>query len=87
MRVFMDKEGPFKKCTYDGRKPPAAVKAGVRGEQTVLLRQLGCGMGQGYLLARPTPAETIQTLLASGRPLPTAPAETSRTTDRCRTAG
>jgi hypothetical protein len=22
MRVLMDKEGPFKKCAYDGHKPP-----------------------------------------------------------------
>jgi hypothetical protein len=24
MRVLMDKEGPFKKCAYDGHKPPLA---------------------------------------------------------------
>ncbi|BCW68893.1 hypothetical protein NicSoilB4_36560 (plasmid) [Arthrobacter sp. NicSoilB4] len=24
MRVLMDKEGPFKKCAYDGHKPPRA---------------------------------------------------------------
>jgi hypothetical protein len=24
MRIFMDKEGPFKKCAYDGHKPPRA---------------------------------------------------------------
>ena len=24
MRVLMDKEGPFKKCAYDGPKPPRA---------------------------------------------------------------
>lgn len=35
-------------------------------EQLDLLRSLGCGMGQGYLLARPTPAEAIADLLASG---------------------
>jgi hypothetical protein len=22
MRILMDKEGPFKKCAYDGHKPP-----------------------------------------------------------------
>ena len=27
MRVLMDKEGPFKKCAYDGHKTPAAQKA------------------------------------------------------------
>jgi hypothetical protein len=25
MRVLMDKEGPFKKCAYDGHKPPRAA--------------------------------------------------------------
>jgi hypothetical protein len=29
MRILMDKEGPFKKCAYDGHKPPAAEKAGL----------------------------------------------------------
>jgi hypothetical protein len=27
MRVLMDKEGPFKKCAYDGHKSPPAEKA------------------------------------------------------------
>jgi EAL domain-containing protein (putative c-di-GMP-specific phosphodiesterase class I) len=35
-------------------------------EQLDLLRTLGCSMGQGYLLARPTPAPGLETLLASG---------------------
>lgn len=35
-------------------------------EQLDLLRALGCDMGQGYLLARPAPADALQTLLASG---------------------
>jgi hypothetical protein len=25
MRVLMDKEGPFKKCAYDGHKPPRSL--------------------------------------------------------------
>jgi EAL domain-containing protein (putative c-di-GMP-specific phosphodiesterase class I) len=36
-------------------------------EQLHLLRALGCGMGQGYFLARPTPASALEALLASGR--------------------
>ena len=40
-------------------------------EHIELLRRLGAHMGQGYLLARPAPAQTIQTLLASGQPLRT----------------
>ncbi len=35
-------------------------------EQLDLLRILGCRMGQGYLLARPSPAGTLEALLASG---------------------
>jgi predicted signal transduction protein with EAL and GGDEF domain len=35
-------------------------------EQMNLLRTLGCGMGQGYLLARPMPAPAMERLLASG---------------------
>jgi EAL domain-containing protein (putative c-di-GMP-specific phosphodiesterase class I) len=35
-------------------------------EQLDLLRTLGCSMGQGDLLARPTPAHALETLLASG---------------------
>jgi hypothetical protein len=27
MRILMDKEGPFKKCAYDGHKPPTPEKA------------------------------------------------------------
>ena len=34
-------------------------------EQLDLLRALGCGMGQGYLLARPAPAHALEALLAS----------------------
>jgi diguanylate cyclase (GGDEF)-like protein len=35
-------------------------------EQLELLRTLGCRMGQGYLLSRPSPASTLEALLASG---------------------
>jgi EAL domain-containing protein (putative c-di-GMP-specific phosphodiesterase class I) len=35
-------------------------------EQLDLLRTLGCGIGQGYLLARPVPALALEALLASG---------------------
>jgi len=35
-------------------------------EQLELLRALGCRMGQGYLLARPAPAQVFEALLATG---------------------
>src|SRR5450631_124841 len=35
-------------------------------DQLDLLRKLGCEMGQGFLLARPAPAQEIEALLASG---------------------
>jgi diguanylate cyclase (GGDEF)-like protein len=45
----------------------AVVAEGIeQPEQLDLLRGLGCGMGQGYLLARPAPAPVIEALLASG---------------------
>lgn len=34
-------------------------------KQLELLRTLGCGMGQGYLLARPAPAQALEKLLVS----------------------
>jgi EAL domain-containing protein (putative c-di-GMP-specific phosphodiesterase class I) len=34
--------------------------------QLELLRDLGCSMGQGYLLARPAPPHVVEKLLASG---------------------
>jgi diguanylate cyclase (GGDEF)-like protein len=39
-------------------------------EQLDLLRTLGCPMGQGYHLARPTPADQLEALLVSGGRLP-----------------
>lgn len=40
-------------------------------EQYMLLRQLGCRFGQGFLFSRPVPAETISAMLRlSGRILP-----------------
>jgi EAL domain-containing protein (putative c-di-GMP-specific phosphodiesterase class I) len=39
-------------------------------EQLEALRTLGCEMGQGYLLARPAPADTLEALLASGGRFP-----------------
>jgi diguanylate cyclase (GGDEF)-like protein len=35
-------------------------------DQLDLLQALGCDIGQGYLLARPAPAEALEALLASG---------------------
>jgi len=34
--------------------------------QLDLLRRLGCSLGQGYLLARPTDPEAVTALLAAG---------------------
>jgi predicted signal transduction protein with EAL and GGDEF domain len=39
-------------------------------EQLELLRTLGCGMGQGYLLGRPASAQTLEALLRAGGLLP-----------------
>jgi EAL domain len=42
-----------------------------RAEQLELLRAMGCGLGQGYLVARPTTARGIEELAAAeigGRP-------------------
>jgi EAL domain-containing protein (putative c-di-GMP-specific phosphodiesterase class I) len=45
----------------------AVIAEGIeQPEQLDLLRGLGCGMGQGYLLARPAPASVLEALLASG---------------------
>ena len=37
-------------------------------EQAEALRELGCDVGQGFLFARPLPAEEIDELLAAGLP-------------------
>jgi diguanylate cyclase (GGDEF)-like protein len=48
----------------------AVVAEGIEEpEQLDLLDTLGCHMGQGYLLARPAPADVVEALLASGGPL------------------
>jgi EAL domain-containing protein (putative c-di-GMP-specific phosphodiesterase class I) len=49
-----------------------AVAEGIETyEQYMLLRQLGCRFGQGYLFSRPVPAETISAMLRlPGRILP-----------------
>jgi EAL domain-containing protein (putative c-di-GMP-specific phosphodiesterase class I) len=38
-----------------------------RDEQLARLQEMGCGSGQGYLLARPLPAAAVATLLAEVR--------------------
>ena len=38
-------------------------------EQAAVLRELGCGFGQGFLYARPLPADELDRLLAAGAPL------------------
>jgi diguanylate cyclase (GGDEF)-like protein len=49
----------------------AVVAEGIEDlDQLNILRGLGCRMGQGYLLARPAPAEDISALLQSRRLLP-----------------
>ena len=49
-----------------------AVAEGIETyEQYMLLRQLGCRFGQGYLFSRPVPAETVSAMLRlPGRILP-----------------
>ncbi len=39
-----------------------------RPEQLELLREMGCGLGQGYLIAKPMDARGIEALLAGGWP-------------------
>ena len=39
-----------------------------RPEQLELLREMGCGLGQGYLIARPMDARGIEALVGSGWP-------------------
>ena len=39
-----------------------------RPEHLQLLREMGCGLGQGYLIARPMDARAIEVLIASGWP-------------------
>jgi diguanylate cyclase (GGDEF)-like protein len=40
-------------------------------DQMQLLQEMGCAMGQGYLLARPTAPETLERLMIQGRVLQT----------------
>jgi diguanylate cyclase (GGDEF)-like protein len=50
-----------------GKLSLAVIAEGIEEPaQLDLLRTLGCFTGQGYLLARPAPAATIEALLASG---------------------
>ena len=43
-----------------------------RPEQLELLRAMGCGLGQGYLVARPMAARGIEALASAGEPVPGA---------------
>jgi len=45
-----------------------------RAEQLDALRDMGCGLGQGFLIARPMPADEIETLPGIDPPLPFAAA-------------
>ena len=46
------------------------VAEGIETEaQAAVLRDLGCGFGQGFLYARPLPADDLDRLLAAGAPL------------------
>jgi diguanylate cyclase (GGDEF)-like protein/PAS domain S-box-containing protein len=49
-----------------------------RPEHLDLLREMGCGLGQGYLIAKPTNASGIEALVRSGWPGPVAAAEAPR---------
>lgn len=45
----------------------AVVAEGIEyAEQIVILRELGCELGQGFLFAQPLPAEKLETRIASG---------------------
>jgi diguanylate cyclase (GGDEF)-like protein len=49
----------------------AVIAEGIEtSAQLQMLQQLGCPLGQGFLLARPVPADTMHTLLAAGGLLP-----------------
>jgi len=45
-----------------------------RAEQLDALRDMGCGLGQGFLIARPMPAHEVETLPGTDPPLPFAAA-------------
>jgi hypothetical protein len=45
-----------------------------RAEQLDELRDMGCGLGQGFLIARPMPARDFETLPGIDPPLPFAAA-------------
>jgi predicted signal transduction protein with EAL and GGDEF domain len=47
-------------------------------EHLDLLLEMGCGLGQGYLIAKPTNASGIEALVRSGWPGPEAAAEAPR---------
>ena len=60
----------------------AVIAEGIESPaQLAKLRELGCGFGQGYLLARPLSAEMAETWLADERSA-TGPAETERPAHR-----
>ena len=47
-----------------------AIAEGIESEgQLASMRELGCDLAQGYLFARPVPADEIEALLAGGQPL------------------
>ena len=51
-----------------------AVAEGIETDgQLAQLRELGCDLGQGYLLARPAPADTVEALLRTQRALTASP--------------
>ncbi|MEA2565896.1 MAG: hypothetical protein QOD49_1073, partial [Actinomycetota bacterium] len=50
-------------------------------EQLDLLRTIGCQMGQGYLLARPAPADVLEALLSSRGQWPSPSPRTPGPTD------
>jgi diguanylate cyclase (GGDEF)-like protein len=49
-----------------------------RDEQLARLQEMGCGSGQGYLLARPLPAGSVATFLAEARAASAPPVQTLR---------
>jgi diguanylate cyclase (GGDEF)-like protein/PAS domain S-box-containing protein len=56
-------------------------------EQRHFFLQEGCNEAQGYYYSRPLPADEVEGLLRSGRPLPVSPEDPTMSSDLCPPAG
>lgn len=45
--------------------------------QLTALREMGCGYGQGFLVARPMPVPSVEAMIRTGGAIPSRPADTS----------